>query len=462
MNMRHEKEAAKKRSDCVSRKLLVVMLLALFLISISSYAVEAKTVDSVKAWWGKTKIFAFSGAFWVNFIVVYAVLFLLYTMLLSQSVGSDNTKQVMMYIVIGLIALIIATKVVAANGAPDYIWKSNQFAKLTRFILGDKTDSCGSMRGSGVYTDAKGQCRQAILMTNTNGAGLPAFLVASILFYLLFSAKASSLGIDKAGDKAGKFIPLALALLLGGLIANGGVRKSQIIILGGWAAVIFLGSTLGKSLSGDKDEKGTMKWFGFALAYALVQIIAYMLGTSLWGADVTPTDIDTWSIMKNLGLGLIIGLVFSTLAGGGGAYKAYRSAVSKERESEIEDAAKKGSMGRALGLSIPGISWLLMRKRKKKDEEEVDKDITRKIEKMKKLLDEEWDKDPPNLRKVNEIEAKLKQLQEETKQESEDIEAEQRALPSRAEASPAPAGTAAQANPAISQKIGEPQIPKID
>jgi len=372
--MNRHNRIAEKRRESFNRKTTIIFLLAVLFMTIAATVVEAAAMDSVKNWWGKTKVFVMSPAFWVNAIVVFAVIMVLYMLLLSESVGTDTTKQAMMYIIIGLIAIIIATKIVD-SGVPVYIWKNTQFTNMTRFLLGEKD-------ANGVYNDTKGNSRQAILRINNNGAGLPAFLIASILFYLLFLAKKESLGLDKVGDKAGQWIPIILSLLLGGLIANGGITKNQIIILGGWAAVILLGGTLGKSLSGEeKEEGGGKKWLGYGLAYALVQIIANMLGTSLWGGEASATGITAGSVLMNIAIGLGIGFIWNAISGGGGGvFNEWKKRMSGKRQEDVDKLIDDEKYGQAFGRSIPFFGRLFGSGGKGK----AAKDSNRKIERLEK------------------------------------------------------------------------------
>jgi hypothetical protein len=374
-----------------ARRLLFIGLMSVLLFAMASSVVEARAMDSIRNTWSHMRVYVLSGPFWVNAIIIFAVAFILVTLLLSNKLGSDSTQKVMLYIVIGVIAIIIATKFVAANGAPQYLWQNEQFRQFTQFLIGPDAahqrgpcvapahsfwmsmlpfgwgDPNPPCCGAGAYEISVRNrpnpvCKQAILRTNENGSGLPAFIIATILFYLLFSAYAKNLGIDGMGSGGGKWFPIILAVVLGAMMANERVTKNNILIIGGWVALILLGNKLSKTLGGDggsKDISGSRRGFGFGLAYAFIQLILNMLGTSLWGGSVDATELGSGKIIGNILIGLAFGYVYSLVLGEGGIIRKILKARADKAEKDIEELNKQGKFKEALlrGLPIIGTKY---------------------------------------------------------------------------------------------------------
>jgi len=429
------------REDSLKRVLLFAML-SVMLTAVASTVVEAAAMDSVRNAWGSMRVYVLSGPFWINALIVFAGIFLLYTLLLSSKLGgSDSTTKVIMYIVIGIIALVIATKFIdPATGAPEYIWHNDQFRMFTRFLIGPEAGqgpgACAAPEhswwrswvpfglaepnppccGAGAYfTQAHGRqdvCKQAILRTNDNGVGLPAFIIATILFYLLFASQGKKLGFDSMGSSGGKWFPIVLSVVLGAMMANERVAKNNILIIGGWIALVMLGNKLSKTLGGEggaKDEKGDKRGFGFGLAYALIQLILNMLGTSLWGGNVTSSDIGTGTILWNILIGFGMGWIYSVLTGEKGVLGAISKARREKAAKDIEDLTKKGKYKQAFlrGLPIIGSKWSPEDKAEKlrKDVREITDDI----EMVRRLYNVKTDTSDPAL--TREIDEKVKRLE---------------------------------------------------
>jgi hypothetical protein len=416
------------------RKVLLILLTALVLMSLAATIVEASVKDSFKNAWGKMKVYVAKAAFWVNAVVVFFGLYILFILLLSEKVGSDTAKQVMMYILIGVVALIISTKFVDNSGTPEYIWKNVKFRDFTQFLIGPTTPlpACNTAQtpsfwksmsgdtpnvpccGTGAYKQVvtgKEYCKQALLRTNVQGAGLPAFLIASILFYLLFGGYGDKLGFKNMGGKAGEWFPIILSVLLGGLMANERVSKNDVIMIGGWIAMALLGHSLNKSLSSDKDEKGTKKFLGYGLAYAFVELLANMLGSSLWGGKVDSSQITAPRILKNIGIGLLVGFGFSILNMGKGTFAKLKENLGKAKEDDIKKDIDEGKYGRAVGRSIPGLGWLWRRKKaeaKKKEHSE----LLDRMDKLQRQVEAEWSKDAPNPIRINSLNHEIHNLQD--------------------------------------------------
>jgi hypothetical protein len=415
-------------------------MMSVVLTAVASTVVEAAAMDSVRSAWGSMRVYVLSGPFWINALIVFAGIFLLYTLLLSSKLGgSDNTTKIMMYIVIGIIALVVATKFVdPGTGAPEYIWHNDQFRMFTRFLIGPEQSlgACAAPEhsfwrsllpfglgepnppccGPGAYfMTAHGRqdvCKQAILRTNDNGVGLPAFIIATILFYLLFASQGKSLGFDSMGASGGKWFPIVLSVVLGAMMANERVAKNNILIIGGWVAFIMLGSKLSKTLGGqggEKDEKGNKKGFGFGLAYALIQLILNMLGTSLWGGSVSAGEIGTGRILFNILIGFAIGWLYSVLTGEKGILGSIMKARREKASKDIEELTKKGKYGQALlrGLPFIGGRWAPEDKAEKMRKDV--REITDDIDLVRRLYNIRTDQSDPNL--TTEIDEKVKRLE---------------------------------------------------
>ncbi|MBU2561953.1 MAG: hypothetical protein KKD17_06680 [Nanoarchaeota archaeon] len=363
------------------KKMFMFMLFAFVFLSISSTFAEAAVRDSIRNAWGHMRTYVFSAPFWVNALIIFAVGFILYTVLIAKAMGygSDNSTKIMMYIVLALIAIVIATKFVGANGAPEYLWNNDQFRNFTRFLIGPK-ESLGTCSGShsgirawlgwepnppccgtgSYFTSAGGQrvCKQAILRTNQNGTGLPALIIGFLALYLLFGAYGSKLGFDRMGSSGGKWFPIMLSLVLAAMIANDRIPKNHILMIAGWVAFLLIGSSLSKSFGGD-DKKGGKKGIGFGLAYALVQLVLNMLGTSLWGGHVNASDFGASTVVWNLAIGLGIGYLYSAISGGKGILGTISEERRKKREEDVKELARRGELAKAIlrGMPIFGSHW---------------------------------------------------------------------------------------------------------
>jgi|GEM_PF-2854249 len=441
-----------------NRKFLTILLLSVILFLWSSTIVEAKALDTIKTGWSKMRPFAFSGAFWVNAIVIFGALFLLYSLLLANKIGSDQTTATMMYIVIGIVAIVIATKFVA-GGVPQAIWSSDTFWKFAQFLIGPKEElrDCGETAhsfwksllginpnppccGAGAYKPIiRGAevCRQAILRTNENGSGLPAFILASIMFYLLFMVYGDKLGFNKMGGDASKWMPIILALMIGALLANERITKNNLIIIGGWVAVILIGSSLSKSLTGENDPKGAKKGFGFGLAFAFVQVIANMLGTSLFGGTVAANEIGAAMIIKNIFIGMAIGFVYS-IAKGEGVLGRVIEDFKKKKAEDVERLLTDKKYGHAAMRMIPGLGWFWRLKDEEKKKKKTAEELSKQLNSVTKLYGQALRAraDPATLARLQkQIETLQARLMEEIEQEQVELQKTQKVV--AAEPSPA-------------------------
>ncbi|MBW2965199.1 hypothetical protein KY363_07110, partial [Candidatus Woesearchaeota archaeon] len=145
MNRRTSGSGRRTEDLNTQRKVLCIVLLAFLFMTVSATFVDAAAMDRVKKTWGEVRHYALAPAFWVNALIIFGVLFVLYSLLLAQKMGSDSSQKVILYILIAIIAMIIATKIVAANGVPQYMWKNTQFSKATQFLIGptNPRNSCG-------------------------------------------------------------------------------------------------------------------------------------------------------------------------------------------------------------------------------------------------------------------------------------------------------------------------------
>jgi hypothetical protein len=354
---------SRKMKTGTRNKIFIALLLMIVFFSICSNVAEAGALDSVRSAWGSMRTFVFSGKFWVNALIVFAVIFILQLLLLRDMMRDrgDTSTKVIMYILVGVIALVIASKFVGTGGQPEYLWQNEQVRNFVQFLLGPSTprpactaegnsfirrlfaqDPTPPCCGAGAYlrtVQGERVCRQALLRTNEDGSGLPAFIIAAILFYLLFSGYKKSLGIDSMGDKSSKWFVILLSLILAGMMANQRVTKGQIIMIGGWLAVVLIGSKLSKSLSGKDDPKGEKKGFGFGLAFAFVQLVANMLGSSLFGGTFEG-EITTFTILKNFILGILVGMAYAAIVGEG-IMDNIVSGLRKKQVADVEALTKR-------------------------------------------------------------------------------------------------------------------------
>lgn len=381
-------------------KKLLVLLIFVVLLALSTPVVEAGVGDNIKATWGNMRVYVISGAFWINTVLVFAALFIAYNMLLKDKVGKDTFQKVIMVMIIVVIALALATKIVDDNNNPQFIWKVDNFKKATRFFLGDSTqniprcdgkehsfprallsmDPNPSCCGTGAYefsVHGSPKCRQGILRVNENGSGLFAFILASILFLILFSAYGKELGFKDMGGKSGEWIPRILAILLGALMANSRVTKNNLVMIGGWVLVVLIGLKLSKNLSG--DAKVSKKGFGFGLAFALVQLVANMLGTTLWGGGyVDPATINMGTIIFNILKGMCVGWGWAILTKSKSSIGDILNERAKKKKKDIKEHMKKHEWWKAIRRWLPllGNIWDINdRNKKKRERADIEKDI---------------------------------------------------------------------------------------
>ena len=398
---RKDSESRKEKSTKMKIWMLVLFMALSFFAS--AVVVEAGPFDSLRTGWTQVRTYVLSMQYWVNALILFGALFILFTLLLKKHMGSDKTTMIVMYIIIGVAALIISTKFVV-GGVPQYMWHNEGFRDATQFLIGPSRplNPCAAPNppwwrnvmseyfsnppccGTGAYfkatADNPAACKQAILRTNASGSGLPAFIIAGILFFLLFNGYGKNLGFDRTG----KWMPIILSLILAALLANERVTKSQVLTIGGWIAVLLIGGKLSKSMSGEKDPKGTKKGFGFGLAYAFVQLILNMLGTSLWGGTVTSGEIGVFSILSNLAIGFGIGFIYSFFAGGGILGKIM-DARRKKAEKDIEKLVEDGKFWAPFMRSLPIIGSMWSPKDEKKKMKKSIDTLVGDLEEVKKL-----------------------------------------------------------------------------
>jgi hypothetical protein len=429
-NRRHSVGKRSAKSSTAKNKLLMLLLFAFVFITVSAIAVEAGPLDSLKTGWSQVRVYVLSIAFWINAVIIFGVAFVLYTLLMSKMMGSDTGSKTIIYIVLGIIALVIASKVVASNGTPQYIWHNEQFRSFSQFVIGPAAplEGCAAPAhsfwrslsgiepnppccGTGAYFTRihnRQVCKQAILRVNENGSGLPALVISFVLFWLLFAAYGSRLGFNNMGAGGGKWFPIALSLLLAALMTNERITKNNVIMIGGWIAVFLLGNQLSKSLSAENDQKGSKKGFGFGLAYAFIQLMANMLGTSLWGGEVTAAEIGFASILKNVVIGICIGWIYSMLVGGGNIWSKRKKMLEKEQEKDIEQLINEGNTGRSLLRGLPGFIGRWFRPKKKADDKKkAIENLNKMLEELQNMVNLEEMKDEPNRWRIRKINGKI-------------------------------------------------------
>ncbi|NQU78652.1 hypothetical protein HQ545_02695 [Candidatus Woesearchaeota archaeon] len=369
-----------QRSMKNAAKIFIVLLLAVVLTSVLSTIVQAGPFDSLRTGWSQIRFFVFSAAFWINSLIVFGAAFLGFILLLKDKLGSDNTQKIVMYIIIGIVALITASKIVADTGQPVYLWEKESFAAGLRFLIGP-SPSMESCRADGpsmfrswlsidpnppccgagaYYTDIQGErvCRQAIFRTNEQGTGLPAFIAAGLLLFLLLHISRGALGLEGLGDSGSKWFTIILSGFLAALIAHQRVSRSAVLIVAGWIAVFMIGRKLSGTM-GEGDPQGLRRGFAFGLAFALVTLILNMLGTSLFGAVRASGEITLMTIGINIFWGIIIGYIYGALVGDG-LLGTIMQSMGEEKRAKIEslcdrarDDGKFRDYGRAFLSGLP-------------------------------------------------------------------------------------------------------------
>ncbi len=423
------KDSESMRQNSIKMKIWMLVLFIGLSFFANAVVVEAGPFDSIRTGWSQIRTYILSMQFWINALILFGVLFILFTLLLKKHMGSDKTTMTVMYIIIGVAALIIATKFVV-GGVPQYMWHNEGFRDTTQFLIGPSRplSPCAAPNppwwrnigsswfsnppccGTGAYfkatADNPAACKQAILRTNTGGSGLPAFIIAGLLFFLLFNGYGKNLGFDRTG----KWMPIILSLILAALLANERVTKNQILTIGGWITVLLIGNKLSKSMSGEKDPKGTKKGFGFGLAYAFVSLILNMLGTSLWGGTVAAGDVGVASILWNLGIGFMIGFIYSFFAGGGILGKILDER-KKKTESDITKLVQSGKIKEPFLRALPfiGDRWA-PKDNVKKMQGNIEK-LTGQLDEIKKLYRLTADEGTRNPNLYDQINEKVEKIE---------------------------------------------------
>jgi hypothetical protein len=150
--------------------------------------------------------------------------------------------------------------------------------------------------------------------------------------------------------------------VLGALMANSRVTKNNIVMIGGWIAVIIIGSKLSKSLSG--DGKKQMKGLGYGLAFALVQLIANMLGSSLWGGVYDPSELGIGTIFFNILIGVGFGYAWSMITSKDSFARQWLSKMNAEKKADIKAYLDNKQWGKAIGRWFPLTGWYFKRNRR--------------------------------------------------------------------------------------------------
>ncbi len=380
------KNASKKRLAIM----FLVLVIGLMLLSLTAEAAFkdkardswAKTKNGIHKAWSHISNYVRSGAFWINAILITILAIVLLVFFLSDKL-SDNSTKTLIYVLIGIIAIVLSTHIIDNRGNPTYLWKQEQFRQATQFFIGPTnamgrcpvdvflgSETLGTIVGfgrdvvglggeppccgTGAYekfypeTNTK-QCKQAVLRINENGAGLPALIVATIIFFVLFKWLMK--------DTERKYL-LSMAIVLAALLANERVTKNQILVIVGWVVLGIFGPKLAKLMGkvkeeGDEQSSGSFagKTFGLAIVYAGVQTALGLLGTSLWGGTVPASGFGTPTLFKHLLFGSGIGAVYALMTGD--AMKDYFAKMSKAKKEEVERQIGEGNYGRALVSALP-------------------------------------------------------------------------------------------------------------
>jgi hypothetical protein len=422
-----DRDTQPNNNTTTARKILMLLLLAFVFLSITAEVTEAAAMDSVKNLWSKMKNYVLRGAFWINAIIIFGVGFLLYTLLLSNKVGSDTSTKVIMILILILVSTIIATKIVDNNGVPQYLWHNDQFRKFTQFLIGpsaaDAKNACATpvthslgksilgitpnppCCGTGAYENRGGICKQAILRTNENGSGIPALLIGFLAFYLLFSAYGSSLGTSGS-----KWFPITMSIVLAAIVANSRITKNNLIMVAGWVAVLLLSNKLSKSFGGGDEKSKSKAGLGIGLAIAFVELAANLLGGSLFGGSFAAGDIHAGRIIKIILIGFIAGYIFSNFSS---IFSRITGKLSKEQKEDVQKHIDDGKYVDPFARDLPGAGrWWF---RPEKEAEEVarrDETIMNELNRIRELRNQLQQQPHPDWRQITQLDAYIAKLQD--------------------------------------------------
>ncbi|MBI5398291.1 hypothetical protein HZB03_02395 [Candidatus Woesearchaeota archaeon] len=411
--MKRNMKRLTQRSDreTTQRRVIILLAISIAVLLASAFVVEAQIKDSVRSGWGSVKSSIGSiGGWWqsaklymnvkmfVNFFVLFALLFILQMIFLKEHAQDEKQK----YAIWGL--CLIGTVIIGVQLIPQgnlYLWEKGTVADITRFTFGKPAGEITQpgCEGDGAYAKVlpgnRGvACRQAILRIGESGKGLPALIITFLVLYVIFSVYKGQLGMGEGGSSK---LVIILPVYLAALIANQGATKNQIIVMGGWILVIVIYARI-KTSMGEKGNAG----LALGLAFAFVQIIANLLGSSLLGGlfePVEPQGITIWWVVIYIGIGFGISFLYNTFIGkGGGIFAQYFKQLDEERQKKVDDLMKAKRPWDALKQSLPILGWFKdftgkMERPKPKTAEEFREEIKKiyaKAFRGQPLSDEDW------------------------------------------------------------------------
>jgi len=427
-----DKRGKMKRADKRAERLWILVAMMFLSFLMSATIVEAGPIGAA---WSQIRTFVLSAQFWVNALILFGVGFVLYTLTIGKKMGNDKTTKIVILVVLGVAALIIATKFIAPNGVPQYMWHNEQFRGAAQFFIGPSrpVGACAAPPhslfrtlfginpnppccGTGAYyrtINGEQVCKQAILRSNENGSGLPAFIIALILFYLLFSAYGKKLGFSNMGSKVGSWMPIILSVILAAMMTNDRITKANLVMIGGWVAVLLIGRSLSKSFQGNNQQQQQMQvGFGFGLAFAFVELIANMLGGSLLGGTYSAGDIGVWTIIKNIIIGVVIGYIYSVIAGGGIFGRIMNRLDARQRRDIDHMIDDEGAFIRPFGRAIPlagHLPWFQPRRQAQEEVTEAQR-LTERFQQIAQMYEQEANRQNPNQMRLMRLQRMLEQL----------------------------------------------------
>jgi hypothetical protein len=177
----------------------------------------------------------------------------------------------------------------------------------------------------------------------------------------------------------------------------------------------------------------------------------------LFGGEVTSEDIGAPRILKNLLIGLVIGGVYSLIAGGGGIFSDIRKQLKDRQKEEIKQEVKDGSFVRPFLRALPIIGRFFRPKKKAEETRRHDEVILAQIDRLSREYEAERARQPPNVGRLMVLQRRIDQLVDSLV--TEEAAAAQRAAQPQQAAAQAAQAAGAQAAAQPQPYVGPPPVP---
>lgn len=353
---------------------IVFILVMILLLLVGSIIVEAAIKDTAKNAANKTGDFfkkslenikdikPYVTKFRLASYALVAILLAALAFIFVDAVKDASSKWPYLLLCLALAVVITVSMV----GPDKYIWSHETVESARSATIGPKESDCENA-DKGIYKNPQtGKCnRQAVLKTN-GVFGLPALIVGFIVILALLRMKVVSeqFGLEDSGK-----IQLIIAAILAFSISNGHTSYESILSMGKYVLMFVLYYTFKESMgsgSGWRGDDAAATTVPVALAYGVVASIADIISTLF-----STATFGTSTIINNLLIGLLIGVIHNGIWGEKGAMKRYFDKRAEEHDKELDEMADKGEWRKMFIHSLPIIGTIskMMEVRAKKRKE---------------------------------------------------------------------------------------------